>query len=293
MPQDRFHSSPSRRGGALVVALVVLISSVSLLTGIQHVLTQRNVRLRMRRNDVHLESALLLGLERAAAVLALDGDLLVDHPDEDWAQPREFTTSDGVRLRLTMTDAQGGFDLNRLRRIPRPGDLRTDWDALEDLLAAADLPVEPDLTRNLREDILENETVFPAPESIMDLAPRTRAWLEAGLPFTALPPSATGRLPVNLNSVDPMVLRALAGDALAAWADTVLSAREQEPLRSVSTQTQFLPPPVARLLNEVFSVSTRHVGVELEAETDDTVQTLSALLRREPGGGVEVLRCRW
>lgn len=291
-PSAQSFSIP-RHGGALVLALVVLIACVSLLTGVQHVLARRDIRLRIQRTRVNLESALLLGLERAAGILALDEDLLVDHPGEDWARPREFTTPDGVHLRLEMTDAQGGFDLNRLRRRPRPGELRTDWDVFEDLLAASDLAVEPDLLRTLREAILEHELVFPTPGSIMELEPRTLLWLEAGLPLTTLPPPPAGQWPVNLNSVEPRVLRALAGDALAAWVDTVLSARQREPLQSVSAQTRLLPPPVARVLNQALSVNTRYVAVGLEAETDHTVQTLTALLHRGIGGEVEVVRCRW
>jgi|GEM_PF-1206840 len=290
-PPIGFSRGGRRRGSVLILVLVVVVVCLSLSGGIQQTLFRRNMAHRVADNEVKLRAALMLALQEGAALLAKDEDPAVDHAGEMWMRPRDYETSEGVRVRLFLVDAQDRFNVNHLTIPSRPGEVRGAWDVFEALSTAESAP-DPERFRRVRMRLQGEELRFPAVETFLAWNEEEPLPVPVGL-LTALPHPEKRWLPVNLNTVRPEVLRAMVGSSLDAWTDTVLNAREMEPIRNVGTQTRMFPASVRSALSSVFDVRSRYVELRAEAETDSTVKTLKALLERSREGGVEVVRCQW
>ncbi|MCC5848409.1 MAG: general secretion pathway protein GspK [Verrucomicrobia bacterium] len=285
----------SRRGAAFLLVLVILVVAAGLVSAFQHHQAGKTIELRMERAKLEVRGGLLLGLSEGMKAWAEDMDTDVSHPAELWAEAISFETEDGVKVRVVFEDLQGRFNLNWLVMPEELFGARGPGDVFRDLLAYHGLRPETQILTELRE---EGQTLR-TPGELVARYPDSAEWLRAteeGDPFellTTLPSTATGMTTLNLNTAHPAVLRALVGDSLASWVDTVEQMRESEPIRSVHTVLEFLPEVVQNALRPLLDVRTRYVEVRVEAEYDLTLHTLRAVLVRGEQGVVEVIKCQW
>ncbi len=284
-------SPDSRRGSALLLVLVVLIVCSALTLATQQRLMSRGRLLEQERQEVELRGALLLGLKEGMSLWAGDEDLTVDHSAENWTQPRSWLTSSGVRLDLQVRDAQDRWNLNHLTLPVRPGMVRTPRMMMQDLLRFSGEQVG-DWT-DVLDQIEQVEPWFSDPGVLLALHPERTDAPALMNRVVALPHPHSRFLPLNLNTAQPEVLKALVGDSLAAWVDRVEGARADRPIRTVESQTRFLPGPARILLSQVVSVTSSYAEVTVTAETESTRRELTAILYRSTGGEVEVVQCHW
>ncbi|MDA3875343.1 MAG: type II secretion system protein GspK [Kiritimatiellae bacterium] len=279
-------------GSALLLVLLVLMGTVSMVSGIQHLQVQRSMDLRISSNQQRLRSALILGLQEAATSLA-ESDWEVDVFSEEAFQRREFESSEGVQVRLQLRDAQDRFNLNDLSLPLTPGTLRSPWDMFEDLLRAQGVEVNQGTLAALRGWVEEEEVWFDHPDQLNVAVADQEIWQPVLDSLSGLPRPANRSLAVNVNTVRPEVLRAMVGPSLHGWADSVVAARDLEPLHSISNQVRFLPEGIRPVLEAALDVQSEYVEADLVAEVDHTRKTLRALLHRGAEGKVEVIRCQW
>jgi type II secretory pathway component PulK len=271
--------------------LAVLVSCTALTVAAQRQLLSRSRMLEQERDEVELRGTLLLGLREGMELWAADEDWTVDHPEEDWFRPREWTTSSGVTLRVQLRDAQDRWNLNHLSLPVTPGMVRTPRAMFQDLLR-----LHGEDPRDWRDtlDAVEADSPWFATADLLALY-RPDAGVPAPLreQVVALPHPKGRFLPLNLNTVQPEVLEALVGDSLRAWVDRVAGARTDRPIRSVASQTQFLPGPVRMALSQGVTVRSSYAQLDVVAETGSTRRELTAWLVRNTEGTVEVLQCHW
>lgn len=279
-------------GSALLLVLLVLMGSVSMVSGIQHLLIQRSTALRITSNEQRLRAALILGLQEAATSLA-ESEWTVNLLADERFLARDFDSSDGVQVRLRLHDAQDRFNLNDLSLPLTPGTLRSPWDMFEELLRERGVEAGQDTLASLRGWIEEEEVWFEHPDQLKWVLADPEKWQPVMDSLSSMPRPGSRALTVNVNTVRPEVLRAMVGPPLHGWAESVLAAREQEPLHSISNQVRFLPEVVRPVLEAALDVQSEYVEAELVAEVDHSRKTLRALLHRNSEGDVEVIRCQW
>ncbi|MDF3129926.1 type II secretion system protein GspK [Kiritimatiellaeota bacterium B1221] len=281
-----------RRGSVYLLVLLVMISSMTLVAGLQNVLVRRTKTLDRIHIQQKLRNALLLGLEESTSLLLEDDDFAVDGLTDNWAIPLEFTTTEGVHLEVILQDAQRQFNLNHLS-LPVSSSMPFTWmDVFEDLVRSTEMEIPAQIFTNLQNEIDVYEVWFDDPQMLTLLVPDAEALLEVSDSLCALPRPESRPLLLNINTVQPEVLEALVGDSLQGWVDNVLIARETEPLRNLSGVLQLLPTQVQPLLMSVLDVRSEYFTARLVARLDQSEQTLTALFKRSEGN-VEVLRCQW
>ncbi len=281
-----------RQGSVYLLVLLVMISSMTLVAGLQNVLLRRTKTLEQVHIQQKLHNTLLLGLEESARLLLEDDDLAVDGLTDEWAQPFEFTSTEEVYLQVVLEDAQRRLNLNHLS-LPLRANMPRIWmDIFADLVRNAELEVSPQIFTMLQNEVDLYEIWFEDPEMLKLLVPNGELLLAVSDSLCALPRPESRPLLLNINTVQPEVLEALVGDSLQGWVDNVLIARETEPLRNLSGVLQLLPAQIQPLLLSVLDVRSEYFTAHLVARLDQSEQTLTALLKRSEGN-VEVLRCRW
>ncbi len=308
--------------------LVVLVACAALLAATQALQARRGTELGMAAVQVELRGALLMALDQAARDWAADGDLTVDHPGEAWALARDVTYDNGVSVRITPRDAQDRYNINNLGLSALPDAIRPPYEVMADLLircgrfrdsrllAQVQDWIDPDeegpyesrwVAGQGRSDRPANRPLlsfgelrlvdplisdwFRAPAEGPGDGRRFEARLEEETTF--LPVPARQVLPVNLNSVRPTVLRALVGESQSAWVDTVLQARARAPLSKVEFVTELLPEILRAEVSDAVAVRSDYLELRLHAFLQNTPMELTALLKRDADGKVEVVRCLW
>jgi type II secretory pathway component PulK len=284
--------SDKRTGSAFVLVLLVLMGTVSMVSGIQHLLVQRSISLRIQANEQRLRSALILGLQVAVDTLA-ESEWTVETFFDGNPGPKEFLSSDEVYVQIQLQDAQDRFNLNDLSLPLTPGTLRSPWDMFEDLLRAQGVEVSQAGLNTMRLKIEEEAFWFESPDQLALFPGDMGQWDPALSSLSSLPRPSNRALTINLNTVRPEVLRAMVGSPLHGWADSVLEAREQEPIRNVETRLRTLPEVIRPVLEAALDVRSDYVETFLVAEVDQTRMTLRALLHRGSTGEIEVVRCLW
>lgn len=281
------------RGSAYLLVLLVMVSALAMVSGIQQLLIRRTRSLQASQTAMHLRNALILGLQTGMQVLAEDEDLGVDAPSEEWAQPLAFTSSDGVALQLQLKDAHTGFNLNHLSLPPVPGSPRSFLEVFEDLLQASGTEVKTADLKRIQEQIGKDKVWFESPLTLASLSPVGTGLLSASNWLSAVPRPAARPLALNVNTVHPEVLHALLGPSLKGWADQLLARRAQVPIRNLQAYVLSLPPQLQLMLPDLLTVRSEYIEASLTARLGGTEMRLQALLHRLPGGEVEVRRCLW
>lgn len=282
-----------KSGSAFLLVLMVMIASLSLVAGIQQVLVRRTTSLRIEQNERILRNALLLGLQEGVSLLSEDEDLSVDALSDSWLQPIAFLTNEGVALRIELEDAQNRFNLNHLTLPPSPDMPWSYLDIFQELVRSEDQPLDRIEFQRFQSYIVEKEIWFEDPEGLSLYPSSVSGEWTRSTSLIALPRPESRPLPMNINTVKPEILEAMVGSSFKAWTDSVLEAREYEPIRNVGSIARTLPDIFQNMLFEMLGVRSEYVMATFTAEVDNTQRTLSALLHRLPGGEVEVIRCQW
>lgn len=279
----------SRRGSALVLVLAILVVCLGLAGGMHQRLVARSLSLEREATALELRAALTMGLREGMERWSAD--------ESPWREAdsasRHFETGEGVEVEVTLRDAQDRFNLNHLTLPVTPDQPRSALDMLEDLLRTTDPEAPPEIFHRFRETVEQEEPWFSGVDSLELLEPAAREWRGLRESVVALPPPRGRGLTVNVNTARPEVLHAMLGDAFRPWVQSLLLAREREPIRNLDSYLRLLPEVVRRPVDRALDVRSSHAELRAAAEYRGTRRTLTAWLRRETNGEVEVLRCRW
>lgn len=278
-----------RRGSALVLVLAVLVACVALAGGMHLRLVARSLSLERDAVDVELRAALILGLREGMRYWSAN--------ETPWREPdrkgRVFTTDTGARVTLSYRDAADRLNLNHLTLPVTPDQPRSALDMLEDLLRMTDPDAPPEIFHRFRKTVEEEDPWFSGVDTLELLEPGAREWRGARDYLVALPAPRGRWLPVNVNTAPPELLYAMLGTSFRPWVDSLVLAREREPIGNLEAYLQYLPEQVRRPVDRALDVRSSHAELRIEAEIRGSRRDLTAWLRRETNGDVEVLRCRW
>ncbi len=207
---------------------------------------------------------------------------MVDHLGEPWAQPvRELTleqwlagpgnpaqaaatdtTTDSVRLTLSISDAQAR--LNVLNLLEGPG-LSPVWLAsFTRLFAQLGLPSQEleQLTQSLLRASAGTDSAYPGPAPLMPQRAEDLLWLGLSpASVAALRPHVVmlpGRLPVNLNTAGPTVLQAVL-DLPPAAIEALIERRQARPISELmeSGLNERVDPNRHAVSSQFFEVTVR------------------------------------
>jgi type II secretory pathway component PulK len=259
----------------------------------------------------------------AMRTLQEDPDCEVDSPADAWAEPRSWTTEDGIALRTVTEDAARWFDWNNLaatNALSRPAravllDLmaacgRMDADARADALAdytdadseglyeaafyrLADRPFSPPDRPLWAPDELLDVHDFPA-----DLfLPRTdvrrgSGWTDGDLSASCAvvpAPSGTGVRPVNLNTASRAVLLGVFGPDREPAVRALLALRETQPLESAAMLAAVDPSAVDEL-QPWTAVNSPYFRIVAHAALPQAAASVTAWVEREPSGRIRILQ---
>ena len=264
-------------------------------------------------------------VRQALQGLAADPDLTVDHNGEDWAQPLDVMQPSGIAVRVKITDAQDRFDLNNL--IAQPGDTASSArDILADLMNACGHFTPLDRIEALEDWIDENPaglyeasryeerhmTVRP-PNSplqalsecadILNWSPEDFEARPSSIKHdmfggalkdqvTVVPGKRVSPVPVNVNTVSPMVLRSILGWAEEDIVQYIRHAREEQPIRSLSIMER-LRSGLYQKAGPWLSVRSSWFEVHAMACRNAQCVRLYALVHRNSKGQVDIVRWSW
>lgn len=102
----------AKKGSVLIAVLVVLALCAAVLWLVQAGALGRSASADLEAERITKASFGIDCVRSAMRVLADDEDLLVDHLNEDWAQPFDLRHPDGRRALVRIEDANRYFDLN-------------------------------------------------------------------------------------------------------------------------------------------------------------------------------------
>lgn len=243
---------------------------------------------------MEMRAAQNLGLRIGMERLSEDDIPAYDDARESWGQPLRFRSSDGVDVLVEVLDAQNRFNLNRLTLPVTPATVRTPEQMLADLMRMKEIPEANTRAAEWTGAVKELDEELQDPGQMFALAPEDAPLISfLASSIATLPRPESRPMKLNLNSVQPEVLLSVTGPQLAGWVNTVVSQRETAPIPSIGATTAGLPPLVLGALSRVVDVRSETFEIRVTTETDRMQSTLQALVKRTPGGGVEVIRCRW
>jgi len=276
-----------------VLVLAVLVSCVGLVAGVQSRLLSRAKLLGQEAAEVELRGALILGVQEGMRRWSEDENWILppekNGPGAFW----EFETDTGATVTVTLRDAQDRLNLNHLNLPVTPEFPRSALDMLEDLLDMTDPEADPEIFTRFRRIVEEVEPWFAGVERMDRLDPEIREWRGVRTYLVALPHPRERWLPVNVNTAPPERLEAILGVRFRGWIDTLVQAREAEPITDLGNYLQFLPQIIRQPVNRVLGVRSEMAEVRVAAEGWNTRRDVTAWLRRSGGGDVEVIRCQW
>ena len=321
MPGRRPANAPARSGMALVLAL----AAIALAGGLAFWMQARSLgALREADRAVALErlrAASAEAVRLAMRTLQEDANYAVDFPGDAWAEPREWTTDDGIAVRTVTEDAARWFDWNNLAvtnplsRPPRAvlPDLmavcgRMDADAAVDALAdytdadaegvyeaafyrLADRPFSPPDRPLWAPDELLDIHAFP-PELFLPRADARRGagWTGGDLSAScALVPAAAGLLPVNLNTASRAVLLGVFGPEREPAVRALLALREMQPLESAAMLAA-VDPAAAGELESWTAVGSPYFRITARAVLPYASASVTAWVEREGSGRIRILQ---
>ena len=313
---------PARTGMALILTLAAIVLAGALALLVQ----ARAARVAQAEQAELIQQRLRIAAAEAARDalwnLAADEHLDVDHPGEDWAQPREQTLPDGIATWAVVEDAGRFFNWNNLAAAQQPtrtagdicGDLLTfcgDFQALPIVAAVTDYldadnegdyeetfyrratpPLQPPNRELWAPGELLNIHGFPA----RFLRPRAKADsndLFSGDMATAtvvVPAELAKPIPINLNTAGREVLMGLAGLQHEDAVRSVLALRTVQPLESLGALLM-AHPELAAQLGDSISVNSAFFRVRARAALGDQFSTVLAWVERNPhSGDVRILQ---
>lgn len=268
----------ARHGEAGVVLInVLVILSIAAVVVFIMLSSQEDALGRARIQSASAAAEALARGAESSAITALRRDMATapdtDHYGEPWAQVGQTQADLALgRLSVGIRDAQSRLNLARLRT-------RAVSDVQSFLRIIAELGIDPALGARIAAEIAAR----PGLSSLSDLrgvSPATLAQIAPYMDF--LPDDA----PVNLNTVDPVVLRAVLNNRSAALRLEQRRAGAGFLTIDDLTRVGAVRPAGAGFTSQVFDV-------EIVAEVDDVVvRLLSRIERRQSFAGSRVVVTR-
>lgn len=315
---------PARDGQVAILCLVVLGLVAALVAqtqaGARQWLRRREAALRAERLQLAAADAARAALQR----LARDADPAVDALSEDWAQPLETVTPDGIATVAQVVDENRFFDLNNLvlqgtNATPRSAaetvmDVLTlcgDFAPVERVAALGDwMDADRDGLADATWYLQQPEPYRPAGRIFYSLGetlyvrgmkPDLFARHERSRPdeagaadlldcLTVIPLERSQPVPVNINTAGREVLLALLGVDREDLVGRILEWRKAYPFRSLDGALANLDEATAAAIRPWLAVNSRYFRVRARAYAEGTASNLRVLARRTGKGEVEVLQ---
>lgn len=319
-------ATPAGQAPKSGMALILVLVAAALLSGL--VLNiQANARALAQQEKAalvqeQLRSTLAQDVREHLKLLADDADLLVDHPREDWAKPRELSHPSGIATRLCTTDASAAFALNNLAAAYDPA-TRPATDVLVDLFnlcgdfspatrldALADWMDENDTGAYERNYYATREPPYApanrrlwAPAEVLQVAGFERALFakrETTRPYDAfqgvlaecamvIPAVEPDPLPINLNTANRETLQGVLGMGQEEAVRTILGLRDITPLRSPDLLAN-INPDLFKWVRKHVAVNSRHYVVRARAYYEGQTARVHVWAQRDPQGAVRITR---
>lgn len=300
------HCRPSsQRGLALITAVLVvaIVATVAAYLGLgQQVWLRQTQNLTDRAQAESLRQG---ALDWIAMLLARDAAAnKVDHLGEMWAKQLPPLPAEGGVIAVTISDAQGRFNLNNLLRSGNPSG--PDIAMFQRLLRA--LQLDPALADPLLDWMDADSNKRPAGAEDVDYLARPQPYRAANQPLTSVDelrlvqgytPEVVEKLrpyvsvlpeatPLNINTAVDQVLSALFTDLPVSALQTVLQNRENQPFTDKS-QLQNQLPSGHPAPDAAYGVSTSYFLVNLDIRIGRLQRRTEALIYRPDGRTATVL----
>lgn len=320
----RPESASSRSGMALILTLAALTLVGGLLFWIQARAMSATQGAIHAETEVRLRAASAEAVRAAMLTLQEDADRDVDSLEEDWAQPQEWTTGDGIAVRTYTEDAGRFFDWNNVAATQQPD--RPARTVLLDLMAAcgqldADARVDAltDYVDSDADGVYEDsfyrladlpfsppQRPLWAPDELFDIHDFSPEWFvpkahsttddDGGISGDLLTscvvvpaaPMASPR-PVNLNTANRAVLLGVLGPERESAVRALMAYREVQPLQSAGMLAAVDSSAAAELESWV-TVASSCFRIRARAALPGATSTVTAWVQRETDGSLTLLQ---
>ena len=292
-PKSVTHPSAPREGMILVLVLVAMAAAVALVLQAQ---AGARVALRLearRLARAEIRHAAAETAWQALRALAADADPAVDHTNEVWAKPLVRTWPDGSVIAVRVEDENRWWNVNNLTTNP-PAPARKPADVLGRLVALEGVADPMQTVARLRE-VVEGGGPGRSPglSCVVEVWPVLPPVAQREPPLTALSRRSTGLSPVNVNTADRTVLRAILGAQGEDVAAALCALRDRRPLAGVADLRGRGRPECRPTLNAAkayLAVQSRFFSVWAEAGRNACTSRVYALAERGDDRTIQVLR---
>lgn len=299
------------RGIALILSLLILTILVALILDFDAE-ARRELRDATAFRD-GLKATILAraGIQAARAVLRQDSQIEAklqvhyDGPGDIWLIPlNDFPIGDGV-VTATVEDERGKLNLNALSNLPDPQaripvilrykrlfelvqvDPRV-VDAIVDWVDPDEIP-EPDgaestYYQTLRQPYRAANAPLQSFEELLLIKGVTPDMLTRLAKYVTVFPSQ-GDTKVNLNTADPLVMRALDARISQSIAGEIVQGRPFKNQQDLDRISSFEPIAKELRLTQAYDVKSQYFGIRGTVRVNETVRAAQAVVRRDEAKG--------
>lgn len=299
------------RGIALILSLLILTILVALILDFDAE-ARRELRDATAFRD-GLKATILAraGIQAARAVLRQDSQIEAklqvhyDGPGDIWLIPlNDFPIGDGV-VTATVEDERGKLNLNALSNLPDPQaripvilrykrlfelvqvDPRV-VDAIVDWVDPDEIP-EPDgaestYYQTLRQPYRAANAPLQSFEELLLIKGMTPDMLTRLAKYVTVFPSQ-GDTKVNLNTADPLVMRALDARISQSIAGEIVQGRPFKNQQDLDRISSFEPIAKELRLTQAYDVKSQYFGIRGTVRVNETVRAAQAVVRRDEAKG--------
>lgn len=299
------------RGIALILSLLILTILVALILDFDAE-ARRELRDATAFRD-GLKATILAraGIQAARAVLRQDSQIEAklqvhyDGPGDIWLIPlNDFPIGDGI-VTATVEDERGKLNLNALSNLPDPQaripvilrykrlfelvqvDPRV-VDAIVDWVDPDEIP-EPDgaestYYQTLRQPYRAANAPLQSFEELLLIKGVTPDMLTRLAKYVTVFPSQ-GDTKVNLNTADPLVMRALDARISQSIAGEIVQGRPFKNQQDLDRISSFEPIAKELRLTQAYDVKSQYFGIRGTVRVNETVRAAQAVVRRDEAKG--------
>ncbi len=302
---------PDERGVALILALLILTILVALILEFDAE-ARRELRDAAAFRD-GLKATILAraGVQAARAVLRQDSQLEArtqvhyDGPGDLWMIPlSDFPIGDGF-VTATVEDERAKLNLNALANLPDPQAkvpmilrykrlfeyLQVDprvVDAIVDWVDQDEIP-EPDgaesnYYQTLRPPYRAANAPLQSLDELLLVKGVTPEMIARLVKYVTVYP-AQGDSKVNLNTADPLVIRALDGRISPSMAGEIVQGRPYRNMQDLDRISSFEPIAKELRLTQTYDIKSQYFAVRGTIRVNETVRAAHAVVRRDEAKG--------
>ncbi|MFO0773589.1 MAG: type II secretion system minor pseudopilin GspK [Nitrospiraceae bacterium] len=302
---------PDERGIALILALLILTILVALILDFDAE-ARRELRDATAFRD-GLKASILAraGIQAARAVLRQDSQMEAklqvhfDGPTDIWTFPlKDFPIGDGF-VTATVEDERAKLNLNVLANMPDPQSrlptmlrykrlfemIQVDprlVDAIVDWVDPDDTPqadgAESGYYQTLRPAYRAANAPLQSLEELLLVKGMTPEALARIKKYVTVFPSQ-GDSKVNLNTADPLVMRALDPRISQSIAGEIVQGRPFKQMQDLDKLTSFEPIAKELRLTQAYDVKSQYFGIRGTIRVNETVRAAEAVVRRDEAKG--------